>query len=601
MNRATAFGRIRTASAIAGLTVGAVVVATLPSVALTSAAWSDTEWTSGTQGPLPGIGTLECDDNELFSTRGSGAWLSGNLFTIDLATIAELEGEEVTMTNGTQAFTPGSNSLGNNAYANPLNVALLDSALSLQLDDLLTFPPLGVDTGAVNQYGQAKEDGNSAGASGAVSNSGAIDLGPLPGSGLPTAATLQLGTLLDNLLGTGLGGGIANLADVRVNMGAVASSAQLDACAALWDQDVYAHLDRDYEIAGLNAELDSPLVGNLVTAVTNTTTALQNSINTIAGNTRLSLEAAVLGPLSGILSTLGAGAANSTLALTVDFSGVNALLDDVISDPDGIVAIDLASGLITIDLAALFDSVDGLNNQAPNTQLLINDAVVNALTLAVQTALADWVQSVGAALTNAVTNLVTVDFDITVAIAAGQVDITLDGPLGGALVFDAGFSNCNLGIPALCDTVELTVDTLLGLTASVLTGAAGALAGVPALITAATGPIITTLLTVTLPGITGPIVTLLGDVLDGLFGEDRLVSILINAQNAPDPVQAGSPIIDYPEPYWAAGLAGPVASPYESGQFDVSAMRIAVLGAVGAPPVVGIDFARSSVGSNDLN
>lgn len=591
--------RTRTAAGIAGLSILGLVIASVPAFALTNASWNDSEWDSASQAGQPGVGTLDCAAADgLFSTRGAGNFLSGQIAALDLATIAELEGELVTNDGNVVSATPGSDFLGDDAYANPLNVNALNNALSIQLGNLLTFPALGVDVGVVNQYGQAHSDGNSIGASGAVGDSGAIDTGVVPGPTAPTIASFQLGTALQNLLGAGLGGGVANLADVSLNLGAVASFSDLDACPALWDGDIYAHLVRDYLIADLDAELDSPLVGSLVSAVQGVVTSTQNAVNTIASNTTVTLQTALLVPLAPVLTTLGGGTTTTTVGLTVDFSGVNALLDDVISDPGNVLSIDLSSGLITVDLAKLFDPVNGLNNQAPNTQLLIDSDMITTLETAATTALANWVASVGAALTNALTNLVTVNISLDIDGALGDVHVGITGPLGGPLVVGTTLSNCTLPLPAIA--CPALVVTLNGLQGALGLAATGVLAGVPALILLATGPLVTTLTTVTLPAITGNILTLLDDALSGLFGEDSLASILINAQNAPDPADAGVPIVDYPEPLWAAGLDPYVANPFESGQYDVSALRITLAATPVTPPVLGLDLARSSAGNNIL-
>ena len=82
-------------------------------------------------------------------------------------------------------------------------------------------------------------------------------------------------------------------------------------------------------------------------------------------------------------------------------------------------------------------------------------------------------------------------------------------------------------------------------------------------------------------------------MLGGLFGPGSLLSIVINAQNAPDPSQA---VAGNPLPTWAASLPGPTTNPYSTGQYDVSAIQLVVLG----PEGVTLDLARSSVGANGL-
>lgn len=591
--------RVKGAAGVAGLTAVGLAIATLPGIA-TSAAWVDNEWVSATAEGEPGIGTLDCEVTDDFSTRGEGRFLSGQLLGIDLDTLAEVNGVEV-LNDGTVTVDPATaQSLGDDAYANPLTADLL-SLINLELTGLLQLP-LDNNVGVVNQVAQAKTNGQSMGAAGAVNDSGAIALTPVPpGPTVPTSAELSLGALLSSVVGESLSEIVTDLADLDLSVGAVASSALLDACTPLWlgtDQEaVWESLERDYLIAGLSTTLESPLLGELVDEIQSSLTAIQNLVNGIASDEGLieDLTTGLLGIVGPLLDTLTGGTPSLTIAASIDLAAVNTLLETPIEDPNGVVSIDLGStpATIDVDLAALFDSTNGLNNQAPNTQLLINDTVINALTSAVATALTGFVTSLEAALDTAISSGITLTIDLDLPLSlitpAGVLNVSIDGPLTGLSAtssFDCtnptNVLGCTLGA-----ALALTVDVLDGTLIPVVTGLLGTVLSAPLAL------IVDTLILL-VPTLTAPIVTFLGNALSVLFGENALVSLVVNAQNVPDPADGTSG----PEPGWAAGLDPFQASPYETGQYDVSALRLTVLGGA---DVVELDLARSSVGNNVLD
>ncbi|MCU1526677.1 MAG: hypothetical protein JWP75_440, partial [Frondihabitans sp.] len=257
-----------------------------------------------------------------------------------------------------------------------------------------------------------------------------------------------------------------------------------------------------------------------------------------------------------------------------------------------------------IDAAALFNATNGLNNQAPNTQLLINATVINALTSAITTALAAYVTSVTTAITAA---LMAINVNVTVTVplsssllpALGTIaslqltatNVTLGSLLNGTAPITVSTQKTSglCTIVLVGATVCGLVDALTGLVTPLL-GAVGTALGTP--IYALLSPAVPALVTALAP-ITAGIVTLLGSTLSGLFGAGSLLSIVVNAQNAPDPAVAVS---SNPLPSWAASLPGPTTAPYGTGRYDVSALRIVMAGAVGSG--ISLDLGHSSVGSN---
>ena len=76
---------------------------------------------------------------------------------------------------------------------------------------------------------------------------------------------------------------------------------------------------------------------------------------------------------------------------------------------------------------------------------------------------------------------------------------------------------------------------------------------------------------------------MLGGTLGGLFGTDGILSVLVNAQNDPDPAVLGA---GAEPPSWASIPGAPSSAPFDSGRYDVAALVIGVVGAINAVEVV---------------
>jgi hypothetical protein len=100
-------------------------------------------------------------------------------------------------------------------------------------------------------------------------------------------------------------------------------------------------------------------------------------------------------------------------------------------------------------------------------------------------------------------------------------------------------------------------------------------------------------LTTSLGGALEAILGFVAPALDGLFGEEALLSLVVNAQNAPDPADVSTPPGD--EPGWM-GLSGPTTDPFRTGEYSVAALRLVTLGVLSGG--VAVDLARSTVGPN---
>ena len=272
-------------------------------------------------------------------SQASGRFLSGEIGGSDLDNLVAVKGESAVNTGGASV-----------THQHSLSASLLSQQL-LNLPDGLQLPGGGVlHLGAANQYAQANADGSAHGASGAVTNSGAVALG---GGAPQSDATLDL---------AGASGLADLLGDVKASVGALAAKADQKA-------GKNGAQSGDYELASLKLELSSP--------------ALANAIKLLSGG-----SSQVPG-LSDLISTLaGAGLPIGALEAVGTNSSVDALkqalasLGDV-NFGDGAITGSLTQGKLTIDVAKLIKSTLNLdlNNLPPNTHLIpyIAEALPKAL------------------------------------------------------------------------------------------------------------------------------------------------------------------------------------------------------------------------------
>jgi hypothetical protein len=273
-------------------------------------------------------------------TQATGRFLSGEIGGSDLDNLVAVKGESAVNTGGASV-----------THQHSLSASLLSQQL-LNLPDGLQLPGGGVlELGAANQYAQANPDGSAHGASGAVTNSGAVGLG---GGGAPQSdATLDL---------AGASGLAELLGDVKASVGALAATADQKA-------GKNGAQSGDYELASLKLQLTSP--------------ALANAIKLLSGG-----SAQVPG-LSDLISTLaGAGLPVGALEAVGTNSSVDGLkkalasLGDV-NFGDGAITGSLTEGSLTVDVAKLIKSALNLdlNNLPPNTHLItyVAEALPKAL------------------------------------------------------------------------------------------------------------------------------------------------------------------------------------------------------------------------------
>lgn len=554
----TVRGRI----AAAGVAAFTAVVVAVTWSSVTDAAWVSNEWVhAGDLDGQAGMRTVDCAAPDgAYATRGNGRVLSGSALGIDLDTLAQVTGVETTNDGSRAQVSPGTaTDSGEDGYSNPLNVVVLQ-ALELDLTEVLQLP-LDNSTGVLGQYGQAQSTGLSSAGAGFVDGTGAISV--KPGGGYPQLGTLRLSSLLDSL-GYDLGTVLSGVADVSLEIGAVAGRASLDGCDYMWGADIEDVLDREYLAAGLVTEIDSPTVGTLSQTVSGLVTTLNGAVAGLVGNGGVASEL-----LTGLLGVVDLGVVSTSQSeitgATIDLTAVSDLATATRSDEAGAVAVNFGEGTIRIDTAALLARAypdeygNGLNGLDPNTNILDDPAVVEELSEALTEVLADWVDAVDDAVQAALDGL-RIEAQLVVSvIPLSTVNIAIDASLDE---LEAG------------DGINATGGLVLS---GLVNGATGLIGPVLAGIIRGTLPAVSATLS-SLDLAVDPLVEVVADVYSALF-LDGIVAVTVNAQNDPSTGDA--------EPADWAGLP--------DGRYDVAALRIGVLDALGDADV-RLYLGRASVG-----
>jgi hypothetical protein len=423
-----------------------------------------------------------------------GRMLTGTLLGTDLDPVAAIDGITVdnlapaSTSTATTAATP--TDLGSDAWSADLALSVL-SALDVGAGIPL---PFDTDVGTYSQFGRSTSDGLSVGASGAITTAaGGLASLDDPGSSTPRLTTLRLSTLLDAAL-PGLGVASADLADAELRFGTLGAIAELDSCASLWSGSAPGiDLVRDYLVDDLGIALTSATVTDAAADLRASIAALEATVDAfaptgtaISGAARTAVQNALTSivdlDLLGIDVSL-ASLDTATVRLDVDLDPVVDAVSGTLSD--GVVTIDLTSGLIEADLAALFDeaygSSGGLNGLPANTPVLTAPVLSELSTRA------------GALLDDLVD--VTVQPALDAALDAATVTVVLDATLRTRA------------------TVLFTTINVLGLDLHTeITGTVGGFTGV----SGAPTPTVTTTVTEASPGILTGLLALVGTNLGAL-------------------------------------------------------------------------------------
>ncbi|MBA8815679.1 hypothetical protein FHX48_000731 [Microbacterium halimionae] len=552
-------------------------------------AWSDEEWVHPAS---VGTSQIECGADTGYAAESNARFLRGDLLGVDLDPLVELKGVGLAMDNGgSVTVDPGSAAnLGAtppaHSYANPLSLGVISLPI-LDLSPLQIGLPVG-SLGAVNQYARVNGHGSGAAAAGLVNNSGAVLVSAItPDDQLPEPAVLTLDSLLP---------GISGIAGTDVRIGAVGSSSQLDWCDALrsdiWGDGSVSGVSRDYGVASLELDIDSPLVAGLGSSITSTVLpGLQTDLNALTGVNGL-ISKIFTDALAPIVAGLNLGATTGDVTLTgLDFTAVSALLDDNLVG-DG-VSVDLVSGLVHVDLEYF---IGALNDQPANTELVLDAGVVSSILANTTALLNNWRAAVFTTIQDAVyAATLTIDLSVVVsspAIVVALVPIgatnivrvdldataTIGSIIGGGLVLDVNVTA--LSNVTLIGTI---LNAILGITLTTLTNS------ILALETSLVAPIAAQV-TATVNGALDSVDTQLVDLVAAVLGAvsavltelPSILSVMVNVQ----PDQPGAP----------PGTSFIAESGLSSAQHAVSALRLGLAYGLAPGGVAAFDLATSSVG-----
>ncbi|WP_432563738.1 choice-of-anchor G family protein [Kineococcus sp. SYSU DK003] len=382
----------------------------------TEASWTDREMVQSTftvGGPVIG-GPVNCTTPGRYSSASQARMTTGRLLGRDLSPLVDLAGVSATNPGtGATAVPATTTPAGADAFRNNLTVSALNTALTTDLTGVLSLPLAGTNLGAYAQYAHAGSDGKATAAAGLISDTGALTLGSA--STLGDAASLDLAKLAP---------ATAALAGVRLNVGALGARATIDGCQAA---NGAASPERSYGIATLNLRTAVPAVKAVGTTLTTQLGVLSSTVD--------GLETSLQSTLKNVAAPLLAGSAatsTSTVNITLDLTALSNELLAPLSD--GVVTLDLRTGLVTVDLAALLAGSGGLNGQAPNTELALT-TLSTAVPARATTLLNTWKTQVQQRLT-AVLNAAAVELRLSVPPALGigtPKVLAIDSTLGGLL------------------------------------------------------------------------------------------------------------------------------------------------------------------------
>ncbi|WP_146112584.1 choice-of-anchor G family protein, partial [Arthrobacter sp. MYb213] len=466
------------------------------------------------------------------------------------------------------------------AQENPLNLSALNGLLGVEVG-AITLPVIGDDGTGLIQLGQA----------GALSSYAIADTathakasaGVLGGDGALAVDgnTSDLASIdLTKLFGqTGLEGVTDDILDQ--------AELQLGALGSTTERTDGADPSHEYKIASATVDLRSPLISQLSTGLTTTTTELGAALNGIVGDGGLTdTISSSLNAVNVDLLLAEIGLSNSNLVVNGldDVTGTlsTVLAQELVSDT-GAVSLNLGEGTVNIDLSKIITG--GLNDQPANTELL-DDATVAKISAEI-TSLLDEVTT---NLTDAVNEILaeatftlTADVNAEVVLAGDLVDggVNISGSLADLL-------NGNTEAFTLANTLELlpglgginvgslldsVLELVLGVTGPAFQGVNALLDGYPeaiqALVTEVAGPLIDT-------GIE-PVL-------------QSALSVTLNEQGT-----VASTDVTVPATGAAAPAAAQIVAPAPEGELNyVTALAIDVLPVLGAG-AVGVDLGTSAV------
>lgn len=339
----------------------------------------------------------------LFSSAGGGSLVTAYLTTPTLLGVSSVEVTN-SGSDGSAVVSPtgASPAASDDAYYRAFDVAALNGAIKLGLQGVSNLLQLNFNTplGALNVFGEAHATTGfvpiARGAAGVVSNGGAI---ATEGSAIsqPDLATLQLKDTIKSILGSSVSDLVAGLADLWLQIGAVAAEAGFTDVQACSDSEAayQATAEEYYEylVAALRLVLYVDTLPVLWSAVTTAASGLD------AGVTHITSLLSSLNHLLGVTATYTAPSLTDLLS-DLKSTLKTGIVDTDVSTTAPVLIVDLdatgpaSTGNVVIDLAALLGTENGttdntLNNLDPNTNLIFNADAVTTLTGALTAAVAN--------------------------------------------------------------------------------------------------------------------------------------------------------------------------------------------------------------------
>ena len=351
--------------------------------------------------------------------------LAGSLLGANLDGIVALD-PAVATNNGSQPTQ---------VAADPLGATVLDAVTVDAPDGIHVDAGDGIDAGAVSQYAEARANGVSIAAAGAVGDDGAVGAGSL-GSGPGGDLSIDLDSVLDQSASS-------VLTDLSLTLDAVAAEARANLSVA----------SGDYRLAGAVLTMSSPAISDLTQKVSAALDEVDGSLSDLTDESG-AIGIAVDRILDPVLRVIGSSA-DVSVAIDADVRGtVESMLRDVYGD--GSVSFNLEDGTVSIDLAAL--SGGELNDLPPGTELIdgaVLGPVLASITSTVDTLADQIVDRVRAALNDA-TVTVTAGLDLLSSPGTTQteqchlIDVPILGDVlggdGGLLGGDGGLLGGNGGL-----------------------------------------------------------------------------------------------------------------------------------------------------------
>jgi hypothetical protein len=330
------------------------------------------------------------------TSRAEAQYLSGTLLGTSLDNLAAIEGSSAEVSASETATE---------TQTRNLNLNVVDGVLVLEAPNGVQIPLDVGEAGVIGQYAQASPDGSSRAVSGLVSEEGVIGVSP-DGTNPPGPLSLNLSELLND----------DSLGNLRLTTGVNTASATQAAPAAA---------QGDYNISDLNLVINSDVIAALTGQIDASVDGVQADVD------------AVVGPDGSLLDALlpaGANVISSNASLDVDLQAtVDAVLaENEVLGGEGPVTVNLATGDITVDIAALL-AANGqdLNNLPANTEL-VSPEILALVTAEVDELVEGLLGEVSAAIDTALDTAV-LDLNLSASLPLDPETPVLDVALNGTL------------------------------------------------------------------------------------------------------------------------------------------------------------------------